>query len=60
MKQNVYSASKPENTNDTPKKLRSLKMQLAWMIGLWLGGVIALYLFVKIAKSVMSAVGLGS
>ncbi|WP_239990284.1 hypothetical protein [Ignatzschineria cameli] len=37
---------------------RSLKSQLIWMIGLWLGGVISLYLFVKLVKVVMSLVGL--
>lgn len=40
--------------------LGSLRQQLSWMIGLWLGGVVALYLFVKLAKTVMSVVGLGA
>ncbi|PWD83561.1 DUF2474 domain-containing protein [Ignatzschineria cameli] len=35
-----------------------MKSQLIWMIGLWLGGVISLYLFVKLVKVVMSLVGL--
>lgn len=39
-------------------KKRSLKSQLFWMMGLWLGGVISLYLFVKLVKVIMSLVGL--
>lgn len=31
-----------------------------WMIGLWLGGVIALYVFVKAAKGLLSFVGLSA
>lgn len=60
MKQNIHSVESLKSQSSTSQKPRSIKTQLAWMIGLWLGGVIALYLFVKIAKAIMSAVGLGS
>lgn len=39
-------------------KLGSLKRQWLWMIGLWSGSVIALYIVVKLLKLLMTAAGL--
>ncbi len=38
----------------------SSKKQWIWMISLWIAGVASLWLFVKVAKIVMSLVGLGA
>lgn len=45
------------NETEEPK-LGSVKSQWLWLIGLWSGGVIALYIVVKILKVFMSAAGL--
>lgn len=45
---------------DEQEKQGSFKSQLGWMVILWLGGVVSLYLFVQIAKFIMSFVGLST
>ena len=54
-----HKVSDHKEKQDDNTKPGSLKKQLAWMLGLWLSGVIALYLFVKISKAIMTYVGFG-
>lgn len=47
-----------QDHDDKTSQLGSLKRQWLWMIGLWSGSVIALFIVVKILKVLMTAAGL--
>lgn len=47
-----------QDRDDKTSQLGSLKRQWLWMIGLWSGSVIALFIVVKILKVLMAAAGL--
>ncbi len=55
-----FSAVQEEPSDKEVISKKSLKSQWMWMVILWFGGVFSLYLFVKIAKVIMSLVGLGA
>lgn len=47
-----------QDHDDKTSQLGSLKRQWLWMIGLWSGSVVALFIVVKILKVLMTTIGL--
>lgn len=59
--QSVTSTSSNQNLQkEKASQHTNSKKQWIWMISLWIAGVASLWLFVKVAKIVMSLVGLGA
>ncbi|GAA5103056.1 hypothetical protein GCM10023338_21030 [Wohlfahrtiimonas larvae] len=57
-KRKKYISNINQNPEMPQPKIGSLKCQCFWMMGLWSGGVVALYIVVKILKVVMKTIGL--